>query len=111
VVVGEARAVTGREEKLRALECLVEHVLPGRSADARGPSDAELKVTEVVALGLGHASAKVRTGPPVDSRADLSLPVWAGELPLRLAVGEPAPDAHCSAPEPSALREYRRGAR
>ena len=50
VVVGEARAVTDPDEKLAALEVLVEHVLPGRTADARAPSKAELKVTEVIAL-------------------------------------------------------------
>ena len=111
VVVGEGRAVTDPVEKLRALEALVEHVLPGRSAEVRGPSEAELKVTEVIALALDHASAKVRTGPPVDSRSDLSLPVWAGELPLGLEVGDPIPDPGCSAPEPAALRAYRRGHR
>jgi hypothetical protein len=111
VVLGEARAVTEREEKLAALERLVEHVLPGRSTDARAPSTAELKVTEVIALDLQRASAKVRTGPPVDTGADMSLPVWAGVVPLALAVGEPIPDPGCSAPEPVSLRGYRRGPR
>jgi uncharacterized protein len=111
VVLGEARAVTERDEKLVALERLVEHVLPGRSTDARAPSTAELKVTEVIALDLHRASAKVRTGPPVDTGADMSLPVWAGVVPLALAVGEPIPDPGCSAPEPASLRDYRRGPR
>jgi hypothetical protein len=109
VVLGEGRGVTDREQKLAALEALVEHVLPGRPDEVRGPSDAELKVTEVIALDLDHASAKVRTGPPVDNRVDLSLPVWAGELPLRLAVGDPVPDPACTIDEPSALRDYHRG--
>jgi nitroimidazol reductase NimA-like FMN-containing flavoprotein (pyridoxamine 5'-phosphate oxidase superfamily) len=108
VVPGEGRAVSDRDEQLAALEALVEHVLPGRSSDARGPSAAELQVTEVIALGLEQASAKIRTGPPVDNRADLSLPVWAGELPLRVAVGEPVADPACTAPEPPSLRSYRR---
>jgi uncharacterized protein len=109
VVLGEGRAVTDRDEKLAALEALVEHVMPGRPAEVRGPSDPELKVTEVIALELDHASAKVRTGPPVDNRGDLSLPVWAGELPLRLTVGDPVPDPACKVEEPSTLRDYRRG--
>jgi|SRR5438105_8754410 len=111
VVLGEGRAVTDRAEKLSALEALVEHVLPGRSADARAPSDAELKVTDVIALGLEYASAKVRSGPPIDNRPDLGLPVWAGELPLAMAVGDPIPDPKCSVPEPAQLRSYRRGLR
>ena len=109
VVLGEARAVTDADAKLAALEALVEHVMPGRSEDARAPSNAELKVTEVIALELEHASAKVRTGGPVDSRADMKLPVWAGELPLITVAGEPIPDAGCSVPEPAGLRGYRRG--
>src|SRR5438270_2037225 len=104
VVIGQARAVTDPEEKLAALEALVEHVLPGRTADARGPSKPELRVTEVIALDLDQASAKVRTGPPVDNRADMSLPVWAGELPLQLVPGDPIPDAGRAVPEPPALR-------
>ncbi len=109
VVHGEARAITDRDEKLAALAALVEQVVPGRGEEARPPSTAELKVTEVIALELHDASAKVRTGPPVDSRPDLALPVWAGELPLVLRAGEPVPDAHCSVPEPAGLRSYRRG--
>lgn len=108
VVLGSGRTVTDRDQKLAALEALVEHVMPGRTANARGPSAAELKVTEVIALDLDRASAKIRTGPPVDTRADMSLPVWAGVLPLRLAAGEPVPDTGCSLPEPDALRAYRR---
>lgn len=109
VVLGEARAVTDEDEKRTALEALVEHVLPGRSMDVRAPSEAELKVTEVIALELGDATAKVRTGPPLDNRSDLSLPVWAGQLPLALTVRDPVPDPECRGPEPPGLRAYRRG--
>jgi nitroimidazol reductase NimA-like FMN-containing flavoprotein (pyridoxamine 5'-phosphate oxidase superfamily) len=108
VVLGEARALDGPEEKLAALEALVEHVLPGRSSDARSPSRAELKVTEVIALEIDQAAAKVRTGGPVDTRADLRLPVWAGVVPLHTVAGEPVPDPACDAPEPPVLRSYRR---
>jgi uncharacterized protein len=108
VVLGEARAVRDRSEKLDALRRLVEHIVQGRSDDARGPSEQELDATEVVALPLDEASAKVRTGPPVDAAEDHALPVWAGELPLRLAVGDPVPDSRCSALLPSYLLNYGR---
>jgi hypothetical protein len=75
----------------------------------RGPSDPELKVTEVVALDLRDASAKARTGPPVDNADDYSLPVWAGVLPLHLGVGAPIPDQRCELTEPPELALYRRG--
>jgi nitroimidazol reductase NimA-like FMN-containing flavoprotein (pyridoxamine 5'-phosphate oxidase superfamily) len=89
VVLGRAREVTGPEEKLTALRLIVEHVAPGRSADARPPSDEELRATMVVSVPLTEASAKVRTGPPLDDEADLSLPVWAGVLPVGMATGTP----------------------
>jgi uncharacterized protein len=109
MVLGDGRAVEDRAEKLAALEAIVEHVLAGRSGEVRGPSSAELKVTDVIALDLRHASAKVRTGPPADNPGDLSNGAWAGELPLGLSVGTPIADPHCSVPEPDSLRRYRRG--
>jgi nitroimidazol reductase NimA-like FMN-containing flavoprotein (pyridoxamine 5'-phosphate oxidase superfamily) len=92
VVRGPARAVTDPEEQRTALEALVEHVAPGRSAETRPPSDEELRATLVLAVGLGEASAKVRTGPPIDEPADHALPHWAGELPLTVVPGPPRPD-------------------
>ena len=92
VVFGRGREVTDREEKLRALEALVEHVVLGRSALVRPPSEAELRQTLVIALPLAEASAKVRTGPPVDDEADYALDVWAGVIPLSLRKGQPVED-------------------
>lgn len=81
-VFGMAREVTDREEKLMAVEALVEHVVSGRSGDARAPSEPELKATRVVKLDLSEASAKIRSGPPKDNPEDLALPVWAGVIPM-----------------------------
>jgi nitroimidazol reductase NimA-like FMN-containing flavoprotein (pyridoxamine 5'-phosphate oxidase superfamily) len=89
VALGRARRVDGRDEKLAALEALVEHVRPGRSREARGPNERELAGTEVLALPLDEVSAKVRTGPPKDFEADLTFPVWAGVIPVTLALGAP----------------------
>ncbi len=108
VVFGQARVVEDREEKHEALRLIVEHVIPGRSADVRGPSEQELKATQVFALGLTEASAKVRTGPPIDGAEDMHLPVWAGELPMTLAPGAPIADVRTSAPVPPYVRSYRR---
>lgn len=92
VVIGAGRRVTDEGEKSAALEAVVEHVIPGRTGDARGPSPKEIRATTVVAIALEEASAKVRTGPPVDDPEDQSLPVWAGVLPLALNPGRPVPD-------------------
>ena len=92
VVLGKGREVTDREEKTRALDALVEHVVPGRAAVVRPPNEAEFKQTLVIALPLDEASAKVRTGPPIDDEADYALDVWAGVVPLSLVKGEPVRD-------------------
>jgi nitroimidazol reductase NimA-like FMN-containing flavoprotein (pyridoxamine 5'-phosphate oxidase superfamily) len=92
VVFGRARLVESPEEKMRALLAFTEHVVPGRWDEVREPSRQELDATLVLALPLTEASAKVRTGPPVDDEEDYALPVWAGVLPLGIRVGEPVAD-------------------
>lgn len=92
VMLGTARAVTEREEKLRALRAFTNHIVPGRWEEARPPSEQELKATSVLALALEEVSAKMRSGPPVDDEEDYTLPVWAGVVPVRLQMGEPLPD-------------------
>jgi uncharacterized protein len=92
VVLGEARAVTDPDEKRAALAAFAERIAPNRWADARPPTPQELKATSILALPLDEASAKVRTGPPVDEDSDHALDVWAGVVPMRLVRGEPVPD-------------------
>ncbi len=94
VVLGRASEIVEPDEKRGALEAVVEHVAPGRAASVRPPNETELRATRVVAIPLDEASAKVRTGPPKDDEEDYSLPVWAGELPLRLEPLAPLADPH-----------------
>jgi uncharacterized protein len=110
MIFGTAREVTDADEKGRALEALVEHVAAGRTADARGPNEKELKQTLVLALPIEEGSAKVRTGGPVDDEEDYALPVWAGVLPLRLVPQSPLPDERLRAgiPIPPYVDNYRR---
>ncbi|HYC88012.1 MAG TPA: pyridoxamine 5'-phosphate oxidase family protein [Thermoanaerobaculia bacterium] len=104
VAFGKAREVTG-DEKISALEGLVEHVMKGRSRDIRQPNEIELKQTLVLALPLEEASAKIRTGGPVDDEEDYALPIWAGVVPLKLTAGEPIADAGVTAALPEYLRQ------
>jgi len=113
VVLGEARAVTDRDEKLRALEAFTEQVLPGRWAAVRGPTPQELKATSILVLPLDEASAKVSEGGPDDGEsADAALPVWAGHLPLHVVPGEPVACPHLppGIPVPPEIAAYRRPA-
>jgi hypothetical protein len=105
VILGAGRVVDDREEKLESMRILVDHIVPGRSQDARGPSDGELKATEMVAMTIDEASAKVRTGPPGDIKKDLKLPIWGGVLPLGTVAGEPIADEHTTVALPDYLAD------
>jgi uncharacterized protein len=109
VVFGRATEVTGEEKRL-ALTALVEHVCRGRSAEARGPNEVELTQTLVLSLPIEEASAKVRTGGPIDDEEDYALPIWAGVLPLRVVPQEPVADDRLPAgvPIPDYVTRYSR---
>jgi uncharacterized protein len=109
VVLGEARALTDPDEKLRALEAFSDQVMPGRWEQARKPSRKELKATSVLALSLDEASAKVSSGGPDDGESeDAALDVWAGHVPIRLVAGAPVACPHLrpGIPLPAGIAEY-----
>jgi nitroimidazol reductase NimA-like FMN-containing flavoprotein (pyridoxamine 5'-phosphate oxidase superfamily) len=110
VVYGQAREVTDPDEKWRAQEALVDHVCAGRSDQARMPNAKELRETVILAVPLAEASAKIRTGPPIDDEEDVSLPIWAGVLPLRTIAGAPedSPDLPGAIGVPANVSDYRR---
>jgi nitroimidazol reductase NimA-like FMN-containing flavoprotein (pyridoxamine 5'-phosphate oxidase superfamily)/GNAT superfamily N-acetyltransferase len=93
VIVGRAREVVDGDQKLRVLTALVERFVPGRARQVRAPSAAELAQTLLLELPLDEASAKIRTGPPLDAESDLSWPAWAGVIPLALRAARPLPEA------------------
>jgi uncharacterized protein len=108
VVFGEATLVEDANEKLEALKAFTEHVMRDRWAEVRPPTRQELAGTLVLALPLNEASAKMRSGAPMDDEADYELPVWAGELPLRLTTLSPIADSRL-APDvdlPTHIQQY-----
>ncbi len=84
VILGKAELVEDADEKNKALEAFTEHIIPGRWAEVRWPTELELKATSVLKLPIEEASAKIRTGDPVDDEEDYEMDVWAGVLPLKL---------------------------
>ena len=92
VLFGQAQIVSDVEEKAIALKAFTEHVMKGRWDAVRSPTPEELAATCVLSLPITEASAKIRTGPPIDAEADYALEVWAGVLPLSLVPGTPVPD-------------------
>jgi len=89
VATGSARLVTTREEKRDAMTLLVDRMAVGRSLATRMPVDWELDVTQVLAIEIAHASAKTRSGGPLDLGSDRLHPCWSGVVPVRLALGAP----------------------
>jgi len=110
VLLGRAASVLERAHKLAAFEAIVEHIVPGRWADVRPPSENELRATSVLVFPIEEGSAKIRSGPPVDDVEDYTLPAWAGVLPLLTHVGAPQPDPRLRAgiPAPPYVNAYRR---
>ena len=94
VVLGRARLVTEREEKYEAMRAFTNHVVPGRWDEVRPISEPEINATAILALPIEEASAKVRTGPPLDAEDDREWPVWAGVVPLVTTAGDLVPDAY-----------------
>ena len=110
LVFGRATLVDEPKEKYEALVALSEHIVPGRWADVREPNEQEMKQTTVLCLPLEEASAKIRTGPPLDDEEDYALPMWAGVVPLKLTAGEPINDPRLPAdiPVPDYAAHYKR---
>jgi len=111
VIFGRATLVEEPEAKLAALFALSEHMIPGRWEDVREPTEAELQQTTVLSLPIDEASAKIRTGPPLDDEEDYAMNVWAGVLPTQLATGEAIADPRLppNIEVPGYVGSYRRG--
>jgi uncharacterized protein len=92
MLLGRAVEVTDPAEKMLASQALVDHVVRGRWEEARQPNAKELRTTTILRLPIEEASAKVRSGPPIDGAADMGREVWAGVIPLRLTASDPVPD-------------------
>ena len=109
VIHGFGEILSGSEQA-RALDVVVEALIPGRMADIRANTESELKQTSVIRLLLDEASAKVRTGDPSDDPEDMNSGAWAGVIPMTLESGEPitATDLEEGVAIPDYLNPYRR---
>lgn len=86
-VFGTPTLVEGKKNKLRAMNLVSEHSMPGRWAELRDSHDREVKMTGVIALEIESASAKISAGKPDDDEADYEIAVWAGVLPVTTSIG------------------------
>jgi nitroimidazol reductase NimA-like FMN-containing flavoprotein (pyridoxamine 5'-phosphate oxidase superfamily) len=110
VIFGTAKVIQDEAEKFHALQTITEHIVPNRWRDVRMPNEKELKATMVLSLPIEEASAKIRTGNPVDDAEDYAMEVWAGVIPLKTAAGRPVADSVLKAEIkiPDYVENYRR---
>lgn len=110
VVFGNAKPIEDDDERDAALDQIVKTLVPGRIDNIRRMTRKESRGTAVLRLSLAEASAKVRTGGPVDEPEDYELPIWAGVIPVSVHFGTPIPDAALQheIPVPSHIAHYRR---
>ena len=92
VVRGRGRRITDERRILEALRLITDHVV-AHWDDVRPPSPSELRKTLVLELPLAEASAKVRTGDPIDDPEDIEGPWWAGTVPITTRFGQPRPSS------------------
>ena len=111
VIFGTANIVKEPEQKLAALKAFSDNIIPDRWQEVRPPNRQELNGTLVLSLPLTEASAKMRTGAPVDDEKDYELPIWAGVIPLNITPGEPISDPRLlpDIPIPASVRGYNVG--
>lgn len=110
---GIAREITDPAAKVEALRTISEHVIKGRWKDVRGPTETELKATAVLEFEVEEASAKIRTGGPLDDEEDYALPIWAGVVPVEMKPQPPIADTRLTEnlEVPEYALHYRRGGR
>ncbi len=113
MLIGRASSVENLDEKHAALRAIVEHIVPNRWRDVREPTENELRATSVLAIPIDEASAKVRSGGPLDDEEDYALEAWAGVIPLSSRTGSPEPDPRLRAgiAPPDYVTAYRRPGR
>ena len=112
VIIGAAKEITDPDDKRAAMTAMVEHVAPGRSSEAREPTETELRQITVLEVPIDTASVKARTDGVVDDEEDMDLDVWAGVVPVRTVFEDPIAEPNLAeGTEPAgSVSPYRRPA-
>ncbi len=105
VLFATCAALAGGERE-RGLDLITEALLPGRTAEVRRPTGAELAATLVLAVPIVEWSLKVSAGWPDDPADDVAGDAWAGVVPLTGSYGppRPAPDLRPGIAVPDSVR-------
>ena len=104
VAFGKAHVIEDNEEKISVLAHFVDAMLPGRAAESRAPDHNELAATSVLKFDIEDITAKIRDVGVKDDKADLTLPHWAGLVPMRTVYETPIASPDCDAPIPPSVQ-------
>ena len=114
IALGACEVLEG-DEKEKALLRITDHLLPGRTDEARKAAPKESKATLMVALNLDEVSCKISAGDPDDVPSDLTDPIysniWAGYVPMREVFEEPVSDPltrEKNIPIPDYIKKWKR---
>jgi uncharacterized protein len=97
VIFGTGRPIEDDAERETALKAFSEQLIPGRWADSRPNTRQETAATEIVAVTIRSASAKIRAAGIGDDASEHDLPYWSGLIPLDLTAGAPIDDTDLKA--------------
>jgi uncharacterized protein len=92
VLFSKAEKVEDEDLKGAAFEWLTNKMVPGSWEYLRPIKQNEVNKTTILRFALEEASAKVRTGMPVDDEEDQQLPIWSGIIPLATVRKAPVAD-------------------
>lgn len=92
VAFGHGEVITEPVSRTRAFRAIADKVMPGRWDDARRPNEQESKATLLCSVRIESASAKIRTGGPIDDKDDYQADVWAGVVPIQEQMLAPVSD-------------------
>ena len=89
---GTAAIIDDPAEKEAGFNAFIERIYPGRTGIMRGIEPQELKATTLMGMTIEEASAKIRSGGPLDLERDYAADCWAGTLPIAQVMRPPIPD-------------------
>lgn len=92
ILFANAEKIEDLQDRTNAFEWLTDKMVPGSWDYLRPVKESEVRKTTALAFSLERASAKIRTGMPVDDQEDESLPIWSGLIPLQKGRMAPVAD-------------------
>ena len=92
IIFSQPKPITNKKKILQILEVLTNRIHPNRWNDVRAISKKELLATKIIAFPIQSASAKIRTGPPIDDEEDYNSKYWAGIIPIETKREKPISD-------------------